>query len=45
MAKTKPAKIAKIPVIIGSILGGAFAMWEARAGWCVVRAIGIRTPL
>ena len=31
--------------IIGSILGGAFAMWEARAGWCVVRAIGIRTPL
>ena len=32
-------------VIIGSILGGAFAMWEARAGWCVVRAIGIRTPL
>ena len=32
-------------IIIGSILGGAFAMWEARAGWCVVRAIGIRTPL
>ena len=32
-------------VIIGSILGGAFAMWEARAGWCVVRAIGIKTPL
>ena len=32
-------------VIIGSILGGAFAMWEARAGWCVVRAIGIRTPI
>ncbi len=31
--------------IIGSILGGLFAMWEARAGWCVVRAIGFRTPL
>ena len=31
--------------IIGSILGGTFAMWEARAGWCVVRAIGFRTPL
>ena len=32
-------------VIIGSILGGAFAMWEARAGWCVVRAMGFKTPL
>ena len=31
--------------VIGSIAGGIFAMWEARAGWCVVRAIGIRTPL
>jgi len=26
-------------------LGGAFAIYEARAGWCVVRAMGIRTPL
>ncbi|HJM54720.1 MAG TPA: hypothetical protein QGI72_00580 [Poseidonia sp.] len=26
-------------------LGGAFAIYEARAGWCIVRAIGIRTPL
>lgn len=31
--------------IVGSIIGGIFAMWEAREGWCVVRAIGIRTPL
>jgi hypothetical protein len=27
-----------------SILGGLFAIWEAREGWCVVRAIGIKTP-
>ena len=27
----------------GSIGGGAFAIWEARMGWCVVRAIGIKT--
>ena len=27
------------------ILGGAFAIFEARAGWCIVRAIGIKTPL
>ena len=29
----------------GSIGGGVFAMWEAREGWCIVRAFGIRTPL
>ena len=29
----------------GGILGGAFAIFEARAGWCIVRAIGIKTPL
>ena len=27
-----------------SILGGLFSIWEAREGWCVVRAIGIKTP-
>ena len=32
-------------LVSGSIIGGLFAMWEARAGWCVVRAIGIKTPL
>ena len=29
----------------GSISGGAFAMWEARMGWCVVRAMGFKTRL
>lgn len=29
----------------GAIFGGAFAIFEARAGWCVVRAMGFRTPL
>jgi hypothetical protein len=28
-----------------AVLGGAFAVFEARAGWCVVRAMGFRTPL
>jgi uncharacterized membrane protein HdeD (DUF308 family) len=27
------------------VLGGAFAVFEARAGWCVVRAIGVKTPM
>tara|TARA_B100000900_G_C20590144_1_gene721261 strand:+ start:399 stop:632 length:234 start_codon:yes stop_codon:yes gene_type:complete len=31
--------------IAGSIVGGLFAMWEAREGWCIVRAMGIKTPL
>ena len=31
--------------VAGALLGGAFAIWEARAGWCIVRAIGIKTPL
>jgi hypothetical protein len=39
-----PSDVYWIPVL-GSIAGGMFAMWEARAGWCVVRAIGIKTPL
>jgi len=31
--------------VAGGIFGGAFAIFEARAGWCVVRAIGLKTPL
>lgn len=33
--------------VIASLLfaGGAFAVFEARAGWCVVRAMGLKTPL
>ena len=31
--------------VAGSIFGGGFAIFEARKGWCIVRAIGIKTPL
>ncbi len=27
------------------VLGGAFAIFEARKGWCAVRAMGIKTPM
>ena len=37
--------LATSSVAAGSLFGGAFAIFEARAGWCVVRAMGIRTPL
>ncbi|RZP11344.1 MAG: hypothetical protein EVA35_01335 [Candidatus Poseidoniales archaeon] len=30
---------------LGIIGGGAFAIFEAWTGWCVVRALGFRTPL
>jgi len=29
--------------VAGSIVGGSFSIWEARAGWCVVRAMGFKT--
>jgi hypothetical protein len=32
-------------VSAGCIAGGAFAIFEARAGWCVIRAMGIKTPM
>ena len=32
-------------VTILSSLGGAFAIFEAKAGWCVMRAMGFKTPM
>ena len=35
----------KWAVAIACVLGGSFAVFEARAGWCVMRAMGIKTPM
>lgn len=32
-------------VSILAILSGAFGLFEARAGWCVVRAMGFKTRM
>jgi hypothetical protein len=32
-------------VALSVAIGGGFAIFEARAGWCVVRAMGFRTPI
>jgi hypothetical protein len=32
-------------ISLGFTGGGAFAIFEAWTGWCVVRALGFRTPL
>jgi hypothetical protein len=36
-----------IRVLLAAALGaiGVFQLFEARAGWCAVRALGIKTPL
>ena len=31
-------------ISVACVAGGGFAVFEARAGWCVLRAVGIRTP-
>tara|TARA_B100001113_G_scaffold103880_1_gene84195 strand:- start:4971 stop:5198 length:228 start_codon:yes stop_codon:yes gene_type:complete len=31
--------------VAGATFGGLFSIWEARAGWCIVRAMGFKTPL
>jgi hypothetical protein len=30
---------------IACLVGGAFMIFEARAGWCVIRAMGFKTPI
>jgi hypothetical protein len=27
------------------LASGAFMIWQARAGWCAVRAMGFKTPI
>ena len=34
-----------IYVGIGFFLGGSFMIFEARKGWCVIRALGFKTPI
>ena len=30
---------------IACLIGGAFMIFEARAGWCAIRAMGFKTPI
>ena len=36
-----------VPWVVVALVAvaGAFAVFEARAGWCVVRAMGFKTPI
>ena len=31
--------------VAATTFGCLFTLWEARAGWCIVRAMGFKTPL
>ena len=31
--------------VAATAFGGLFTIWEARAGWCIIRAMGFKTPL
>ena len=33
------------PTAICVLIAGGFQIFEARAGWCVLRAMGIKTPV
>ena len=32
-------------ISIGCLMAGAFGVFESLKGWCVMRAIGFKTPL
>jgi phage shock protein PspC (stress-responsive transcriptional regulator) len=32
-------------VTILTVISGVFAIYEARAGWCALRAMGFKTPM
>lgn len=44
-AATPAAMLVSWFVTICVTVAGLFAVFEARAGWCVMRAMGFRTPM
>lgn len=40
-----PENIFTIGSVIGMFAGGALGIYEGKSGWCVARAMGIRTPI
>jgi hypothetical protein len=38
-------EIWKWVVAIACVAAGGFAVFEARAGWCIMRAMGFKTPM
>ena len=40
-----PENIFTIASVVGMFAGGALGIYEGRSGWCIARAMGIRTPI
>ncbi|MGD2109141.1 MAG: DUF2892 domain-containing protein [Phycisphaerae bacterium] len=35
----------RVMVSLAAVLAGAFQLFEAKRGWCALRACGLRTPM
>lgn len=40
-----PENIFTTGSVIGMFAGGALGIYEGRSGWCIARAMGIKTPI
>jgi hypothetical protein len=40
-----PENIFTIGSVVGMFAGGTLGIYEGRSGWCIARAMGIRTPI
>ena len=40
-----PENILTNASVVGLFAGGALGIYEGRSGWCIARAMGIRTPI
>ena len=40
-----PENIFSIGSVVGMFAGGALGIYEGKSGWCIARAMGIRTPI
>ena len=40
-----PENVITIGSVVGMFAGGALGIYEGKSGWCIARAMGIRTPI
>ena len=40
-----PENIITIGTVVGMFAGGALGIYEGKSGWCIARAMGIKTPI
>ena len=40
-----PENIFSIGSVVGMFAGGALGIYEGKSGWCIARAMGIKTPI